>query len=67
MNYKLTLPRTVLFVVLFGGGIYYFTKNGFEAMATHEIVLSMVLMLALLVLIGLKIAETLKSSQEPDQ
>lgn len=61
--YKLTLPRTVLFAVLFGGGIYYFSKNGFDAMATYEIVLCMVLMLALLVLIGLKIAKTLKSNQ----
>ncbi len=62
-NYKLTWPRTVLFAVLFGGGIYYFSKNGFDTMATFEIVLCMVLMLALLVLIGLKIAKTLKSSE----
>jgi hypothetical protein len=61
-KYKLTWSRTVLFAVLFGGGIYYLSKNGFDTMATYEIVLYMVLMLALLVLIGLKIAKTLKSS-----
>ncbi len=60
-NYRLTLPRTVLFAILFGGGIYYFTKNGFGTMASHEIVLSMVLMFALLVLIALKIMQAFKS------
>ncbi len=62
-NYKLTWPRTVLFAVLLGGGIYYFAKNGFDTMVTHEIVLSMVLMFALLGLIGLKIVETIKRSK----
>jgi hypothetical protein len=61
-NYKLTWPRTVLFAVLFGGGIYYYSKNGFDTMATFEIVLCMVLMLALFVLIGFKIAKTFKGN-----
>ncbi|WP_372946083.1 hypothetical protein [Muriicola sp.] len=53
-NYKLTLPRTILFSILLLGGIYYFVKNGFSAMAAYEIVLSAVLMVILLALILLK-------------
>jgi hypothetical protein len=63
-NYKLTLPRTLLFAVLLLGGIYHFSKNGFDAMATHEIVLSLVLMLVLLILIVLKIVGSVKGSHK---
>ncbi|QBA65494.1 hypothetical protein [Muriicola soli] len=59
-NYKLTTPRTILFGIIFTGGLIYFTKNGINSMETYEIVLSAVLMLALLTLILLKILEAVK-------
>jgi len=61
-NYKLTLPRTILFAVLFAGGIYYFAKNGIDEMATYEIVLSAVLMIGLLALLLLKLLGLAKNN-----
>ena len=59
-NYKLTAPRTIVFVVLFVGGIIYVAKNGMDSMETYEIVLSAVLMLALLTLIIIKLSSSVK-------
>ncbi|MBT8289677.1 MAG: hypothetical protein KJO93_02500 [Muriicola sp.] len=59
-NYKLTTPRTILFVIIFTGGIIFFAKNGMDSMETYEIVLSAVLMLALLTLILIKLSGSVK-------
>jgi hypothetical protein len=60
-NYKLTWPRTLLFTVLLLGGIYYYSKNGFKNLETHEIVISVLLMVSLLILIVLKIIDPAKN------
>jgi hypothetical protein len=60
-KYKLTLPRTLLFAVLLLGGIYYYSKNGFKNMETHEVVISVVLMFVLLILIVVKIIAPAKN------
>lgn len=51
----MTLPRTILFAVLLAGGIYYFGRNGWEGMATYEIVLSAFLLFILFALIFVKL------------
>jgi TRAP-type C4-dicarboxylate transport system permease small subunit len=62
-RYKLTTPRTILFAILFIGGIYYFSKNGFKSMDTYEIILSAVLMVALFAMVLIKLLGASKTEE----
>ncbi len=61
-NYKLTIPRIILFTIFIVGGIFSFFKDGFGSMDTYQIILSVTLFLVLFILIISKVIEASKKN-----